>query len=219
MKKDLLDFLEQLKENNDRQWFQQHKSQFEEAKTEIESFVSSIIPMIAKYDQGVRFVEAKDCIFRIFRDVRFAKDKSPYKINMGAWITPSGRKSSGPGYYIHFQPGESFLSAGVYMPEPEALKKIRKEIYYNVSEFKGILEDGKLKKYFHGLAEMDKAKSAPKDFPKDFQDIDLLKNKHYILTHPMSDKIICRDDFNELVVKVFQSAQPFNRFLGRALED
>ncbi|MCK9422587.1 MAG: DUF2461 domain-containing protein [Bacteroidales bacterium] len=219
MKKNVFDFLERLKENNDRQWFQQHKTLYEEAKIEVESFVTTVIPGIAKYDPAVRFVEAKDCMFRIFRDIRFSKDKSPYKINMGAWITPSGRKSFGPGYYIHLQPDESFLSAGVYMPEPDALKKIRKEIYYNVAEFQTILDDKKLKKYFQGLDKIDKAKLAPKDFPKDFPEIDLLKNKHFILSYPLSQASIYKEDFNELVLKVFQTIQPFNRFLRRALED
>lgn len=219
MKKNVLGFLGQLKENNDRQWFQQHKTLYEEAKTEVESFVNSIIPRIAKYDPAIRFVEAKDCLFRIFRDVRFSKDKSPYKINMGAWITPSGRKSFGPGYYIHLQPAESFLSAGVYMPDPFALKKIRREIYYNVAEFKAILDDKNLKKYYQGLDEMDKAKLAPKDFPKDFPEIDLLKNKHFILSYPLNDASIYKEDFDELVINVFQTVQPFNRFLRRALED
>ena len=136
MKKVVLDFLALLEENNNREWFQQNKKQYDEAKAEVESFVNSIIGGLAKFDESVKYVEAKDCMFRIFRDVRFAKDKSPYKINMGAWITHAGRKSPGPGYYIHLQPGGSFLAAGVYMPEPDQLKKIRNEIYYNIAEFK-----------------------------------------------------------------------------------
>jgi len=117
MKKQVLEFLAHLEGNNNREWFQANKKLYEEAKNEVELSVNAIIPKIAKFDDSIKFVEAKDCLFRIFRDVRFAKDKSPYKINMGAWISRAGRKSSGPGYYLHFQPGGSFLSAGVYMPE------------------------------------------------------------------------------------------------------
>ncbi|MCK9204012.1 MAG: DUF2461 domain-containing protein [Bacteroidales bacterium] len=218
MKKNVLGFLEQLKENNDRPWFHQHKNLYDDAKTEVESFINSILPDLAKYDQAIRFVEAKDCMFRIFRDMRFSRDKSPYKVNMGAWIASSGRKSAGPGYYIHLQPGESFLSAGVYNPEPEALRKIRKEIYYNIAEFRKILEDKKLRKFCDGLDEMEKTKLPPKGFPKDFPEIGLLKYKHYLVSYPLQDSWINQDDFNKLALKFFQAAQPLTCFLHRALE-
>ena len=219
MQKLVLEFLAGLRDNNTREWFQSHKKQYEAAKQEVESFVNSVIPAIAKFDESVRYVEAKDCMFRIFRDVRFAKDKSPYKVNMGAWISQSGRKSSGPGYYIHLQPGSSFISAGVYMPEPEQLKKIRKEIYYNVTEFKSILSDKKVRKYSDGLQEIEMVKLAPRDFPKDFADMELLKHKHYILTYPLRDEMVESDHFYELVVMAFRTVHPFNVFLKRALDE
>jgi uncharacterized protein (TIGR02453 family) len=219
MNKLVLDFLSALAANNNREWFQQHKAQYDQAKAEVESFVNSLIPEIAKFDDNMKFVVAKDCIFRIFRDVRFAHDKSPYKLNMGAWITKKGRKSSGPGYYVHLQPGESFLAAGVYMPEPDQLKKIRSEIYYNVDEFKAILQEKSLKKISDGFYANDKGKMAPKDFPKDFPDIELLKYKHYTLMSPLADKEINSDNFHAHVLKVFRAMNPMNRFLSRALED
>lgn len=131
----VLPFLDDLRKNNNREWFQKNRSRYEQAKKEFESFLGLVIPAIAEYEPAMKFIEPKDCLFRIFRDVRFSKDKLPYKTNMGAWITPSGRKSSGPGFYIHLQPGESFLSGGIHMPDPEKLKKIRQEIYYNIDEF------------------------------------------------------------------------------------
>jgi uncharacterized protein (TIGR02453 family) len=219
MKKSVLEFLSQLEKNNNREWFHANKNQYEEAKEEVEFTVNSIIPVIAKFDDTVKFVEAKDCMFRIFRDVRFSKDKSPYKINIGAWISRAGRKSPGPGYYIHLQPGGSFLAAGVYMPEPDQLKKIRKEIYYNVNEFTSILNEKKLNKYCKGLSEMDKAKMAPKDFPKDFPEIDLLKHRHYTVSYPVRDEMIESEHFIELAGIVFRAMHPLNVFLGRALEE
>jgi uncharacterized protein (TIGR02453 family) len=219
MRKLVLDFLTQLDGNNNREWFHQNKKQYDDAKAEVQSFVNSIIPGLAKFDESVKFVDAKDCMFRIFRDVRFAKDKSPYKINMGAWITRAGRKSTGPGYYIHLQPGESFLAAGVYMPEPDQLKKIRNEIYYNVTEFKSILNEKKLGKYCTGLSDMDKGKMAPRDFPKDFPEIELLKHKHYILSHPLRDEMVASDHFHDVVLMAFKTMHPFNLFLKRALEE
>ena len=219
MKNIVLDFLGQLAENNNREWFQQNKKMYEEAKAEVEGFVNALIPDLAKFDDTVRYVEAKDCLFRIFRDVRFAKDKSPYKVNLGSWITREGRKSSGPGYYLHLQPGESFLAAGVYMPEPDKLKKIRSEIYYNISEFKALLNDKKLNKLSSGLLDMDKGKMAPRDFPANFPDIDLLKYKHYTLSAPLTDKQVCVEKFRETAATVYKAMYPFNEFLRRALEE
>ena len=219
MKTNVLDFLSRLSNNNNREWFQSNKKDYEEAKKEVEKFVNSVIHDLAEFDDTVKYVEASECMFRIFRDVRFAKDKSPYKINMGAWITRSGRKSPGPGYYIHLQPGGSFLAAGVYMPEPGQLKKIRNEIYYNATEFKAILNDKKVKKYSDGLSDMDKGKMAPRDFPKDFPDIELLKHKHYTFTYPMHDEMIASDHFQEVVIMAFKAMYPLNLFLKRALEE
>lgn len=214
----VLEFLSELEKNNDRDWFNANKKRYEEAKKEVESFVNLLIPELARYDDSVRFTEAKECMFRIFRDVRFSHDKSPYKTNMGAWITRNGRKSSGPGYYIHIQPGESFLAAGIYQPEPERLKMIRNEIYYNIGEFKSILADRDVNRYSSGLMDFEKMKTAPRDFPKDFPDIDLLKYRHYTLSAAMKDSTVRSDDFKELVLSTFRSMIPFNMFLKRALE-
>ncbi len=213
----VIDFLELLKVNNNREWFQANKKMYDTAKLEMEAFVDNLIPQIAAFEPSVKYVTAKECMFRIFRDVRFAKDKSPYKTNMGAWITKGGRKSPGPGYYLHIQPGESMLAGGVYMPEPDQLKKIRQEIYYNADEFKAILGNSSSKKYFDSLSDWDKQKLAPRDFPKDFPDIDLLKYRHYTVAYMLSDKQLVSKDFAKLVVKVFSLMQPLNAFLERAL--
>jgi uncharacterized protein (TIGR02453 family) len=213
----VIPFLTGLRENNNREWFQANKPQYEAAKAEVEAFVNLVIPEIARFDPAIRLVSAKDCMFRIFRDVRFAKDKSPYKVNMGAWITRAGRKSPGPGYYLHIQPGESFLAGGVYMPMPDQLKRIRQEIYYNADEFKSILNHKGFRKYFDGISEMDKQKLAPRDFPKDFPDIDLLKHKYYTVSHPIADKKIMDPGFKSYVVTVFEAMKPLQEFLTRAL--
>lgn len=213
----VIPFLTGLRENNSREWFQANKPQYEAAKAEVEAFINLVIPEIARFDPAIKLVSAKDCMFRIFRDVRFAKDKSPYKVNMGAWITRAGRKSPGPGYYLHIQPGESFLAGGVYMPMPDQLKRIRQEIHYNADEFKSILNHKGFRKYFDGISEMDKQKLAPRDFPKDFPDIELLKHKHYTVSHPIADKKIMDPRFKSYVVTVFEAMKPLQEFLTRAL--
>ena len=219
MTNQIIPFLKDVKQNNNREWFKANKGLYEGAKQEMESLINTLIPGIAKFDPSVKFVTAKDSLFRIFRDVRFAKDKSPYKINFGAWMSKLGRKSCGPGYYIHLQPGESFLAAGVYMPDPGELKKIRQEIVYNIDEFKKILEDKKLLKFAKGLDEINKLKRAPKDFPDDFPDIEILKNKHFIVSSLISDKQVQDPVFVDHALKIFQAMQPFNSFLGKALEE
>jgi len=215
----IIPFLKDLKHNNNREWFKANKGRYDEAKQEMETLINTLIPGIAKFDPSVKFVTAKESLFRIFRDVRFAKDKSPYKTNFGAWITRSGRKSCGPGYYVHLEPGQSFLSAGVYMPEPDKLKKIRQEIVYNIDEFKKILEDKKLSKFIQGLDEMDKLKRPPKDFPAEFPDIEILKNKHFTVSSSISDKQVQDPVFVDYALKIFQAMQSFNEFLGRAMEE
>lgn len=218
MNESILDFLSQLQLHNEREWFQANKPLYEKARKEYETFLDELIPGIAKFDDSVKFLTGKECTFRIFRDVRFAKDKSPYKINFGAWMAKGGRKNSGPGYYVHIQPGESFLAGGVYMPDPAVLKKIRQEIFYNAGEFKKILNDPKMKKLFGGMDDFEKQKLAPKGFPKEFPDIDLLKNKHFIVSQAISDKEISAKDFLKKALITFETMKKFQDFLRRAVE-
>jgi uncharacterized protein (TIGR02453 family) len=218
MKKIVVTFLDQLAKNNNREWFQEHKEMYEEAKTEFESVVNTMIPAISKFDDSVKFLTAKDCMFRFYRDVRFSKDKSPYKTNFGAFMTKGGKKSHGPGYYFHVQSGECFLSGGIWEPEPEITKKIRKEIYYNIKEFKDILSDKSFRKYYSGIDDWDKLKTAPKDFPADFPDMDLLKNRSFTTSHALSDKILFSEEIVDYAVKAFKAMYPYNQFLRRAVE-
>ena len=218
MKKIILPFLEQLQENNNREWFQANKPTYDQAKAEFETFINTLIPAIAKFDDSVKNMTAKDCIFRIFRDVRFAKDKSPYKTNFGAFIAKGGRKNHGPGYYFHLQPGESFLSGGVWMPSPDIMKRIRQEIYYNVDEFKNILNDKNFAKYFSGIDDWDRQKLAPREYPKDFPDIDLLKNRSFTVSHKLSEKTINSEKLFDYAIWVYQVMKPYNAFLEKAVE-
>jgi uncharacterized protein (TIGR02453 family) len=133
-------------------------------------------------------------------------------------MAKGGKKNHGPGYYFHMQPGECFLSGGVWMPEPEITKKIRQEILYNYEEFKGILEDKTFKKMFSGIDEWDKQKLPPRDFPKDFPGMDLLLNRSFTISHPMAEKTIYSDGLLDYAAKVYKAMQPYNDFLRRAVE-
>ena len=218
MNKVILNFIKELKKNNNRDWFQANKSFYEEAKTEFELFINSLIPAIAKFDESVKLVTAGESIFRIYRDVRFSKDKSPYKTNFGAFIAKGGRKNHGPGYYFHMEPGNCFLSGGIWMPSSDVMKKVRQEIYYNIKEFKTILEKKTFREYYTGIDDWDRQKLAPKEFPKDFPDIELLKNRSFTVSHPLSEKQLYSSSLFDYVIKAYRVMQPYNAFLGRAIE-
>ena len=174
----VMSFLKDLKKNNNREWFDENRERYKEAKEAFEVYVSVVMGEIQKFDKEAVNAAPKDCIFRIFRDIRFAKDKTPYKTNFGAYIARGGRKSPLAGYYIHFEPGSSMLAGGIYMPQPDVLKAIRTEIYHNIDEFREIIDHPSFVKHFGGI-EGPRISTAPKGFPTDFKDIGLLQFKYY----------------------------------------
>jgi uncharacterized protein (TIGR02453 family) len=212
-------FLKDLKANNYREWFNDNKSRFIEAKTNFEEFIDSLIKEVSKFDPGIAHFTAKDCVFRIYRDVRFSKDKSPYKTHFGAHITSAPKKSeihTRAGYYIHFEPGASMLAGGAYVPESKWLRAIREKIYTDPKEFKKILNAKQFKEIF-GEIEGEKLKRAPKDFPQDHPDIELLKQKSFLATHKLADKIVLSDDVLSHSAKVFKALHPFDAYLNSAV--
>ena len=217
--KDILKFLKELKENNNREWFAENKEWYEKSKKDFSEFVELLILEIRKFDPEIGPMEAKDCQFRIYRDVRFSKDKSPYKTNFGAYISRGGKKLNFAGYYFHMEPGEYFMSGGIYMPDGVVLKAIRQEIYHRIDEFKAIMNAPAFKKYFNGLSEMEKLKSAPKDFPKDFPDMELLKYKHYIMSRDLKEKEVLSEDILKMARETYKAMVPFNHFMNAVIED
>ncbi len=212
-------FLKNLKENNNKEWFTANKNQFEEAKADFESFITSLFAEIAKFDPAISHHKAKDCIFRIYRDVRFSKDKSPYKAHFGAHITPAEKKSeihTRSGYYIHIEPdGNSMLAGGAYLPQGDWLKNIRQEIDYNGKDLIEIIENPAFKKAF-GELEGEKLKRMPKGYSEDHPNIELLKLKSFLATHKVNDSEIIKPDFLENAVSVFKTLKPLGDFLNRA---
>lgn len=214
--KNVFPFLYDLKNNNNRDWFQENKKRYETARKEVEDFVSHLIPQICAFDSKIGTLEAKKTMFRIYRDVRFSKDKTPYKTFFGAYMAPGGRKSIYAGYYMHIEAGASFIAGGSHMPQGENLKNIRSEIYYNVDELKAIMKHKDFKKFF-GNIEGEKLKRPPVGFPKDFPDIELLKFKDFTLFHRFDDALVSAPDFGNYCLDVFQKMKPFNDFMNRAL--
>lgn len=211
-----LDFLKELAVNNDRDWFNANKSTYEKAKKIVEDFVQSLILELSVFDKNLQGLEANKTMFRIYRDVRFSKNKLPYKTNMGSYISPGGKKSQKASYYLHLEPGSSFLAGGSYRPQSDNLKKIRQEILYNTQEYKDLLDSKPIKKFFNEVWG-EKLKRPPIGFPADFPDIELLKNKDFILIHEIPDDVVLSDGFLNYAVNIFKALKPYNDFLNRSI--
>lgn len=211
-------FLKDLKKNNDRDWFNENKTRYEKSKKEFEEFIDELIAEIAKFDKTIAHFTAKQTIFRIYRDVRFSKDKSPYKTHFGAHITAAPKKSeihTRAGYYIHLEPGASMLAGGAYLPEGNWLKAIRQEISYNAKTLHDIIQNPEFQKYFGGI-EGEKLKTAPRDYPKDHPEIELLKHKSFLAVHQCGDNEVLSDSFLNHCVQTFKALYPFDQFLNQA---
>lgn len=213
----ILKFLGELAGNNNRDWFQANKTWYEKAKSEFEAIVSSVIKGVSTFDMEIQTLNPRDCIFRIYRDTRFTKDKEPYKINMGAFINKGGRNSEYSGYYLHLQPGNSFLGGGKWQPAPDILKAIRYEIYQFPEEFLKIISSKQFIDRFGSLTD-EKLQRNPKDFPADFRYIDLLRYKSYIVDKALGDDKLKDKNFIPLVTESFRDMYPLITFLNRAIE-
>ena len=216
-----LQFLKQLAKNNNKEWFDANRKKYEAAKEDHLQLVQKILNEFSKTDTSLSSLAAKDCLFRINRDIRFSKDKSPYKTNFGAYINANGRKSMHAGYYLHIQPGESFVGGGLYQPDATALKKVRQEIDYNFDEFKSIISNKKFKAvYSKGISkDEDLSLSRP---PKGYDEInpaiEYIKLKSFIAMTPLTDAELTEKKFVATVVKAFEALHPVILFLNKALE-
>lgn len=214
----ILTFLSKLAKHNDRIWFEKNKATYLEAKDNYENFVTKVLEELIKFNPELGGLNPKKLPFRIYRDVRFSKDKSPYKINMGAGFSPNGKLVQEPGYYLHVQPGnKSFFAGGIYMPDGPNLSKIRQEIDYNGEKFEKILKDKKFKKLFKGMDDFDKLKNMPKGYPPDHPQIELLKLKSFIVTHNFTDAQVKDKKFLKSITEVAKAIKPLNVFLKEAI--
>ncbi len=215
--KSTIDFLKKLKKNNNREWFNTNKKLYEDAKYDFEIFIFEMIQKIAEFDESVSGLEPKDCMFRIYKDVRFSKDKSPYKTNLGASINKGGRKMPYAGYYVHISPGECFLASGLYMPMPDKLLLVRNKIAARSKEFLKIVESKDFKKYFGKLWEGDSLKTAPKGFEKDHPMVHYLKMKSFIGDHIVTADKALTKNYTDYAAKVLKVIKPLNDFLNEAI--
>ena len=217
IEKSTLKFLKDLDANNDRDWFISHKPDFERANANLVEFVGYLIGEIAKFDEAIYGLDPRACVFRIYRDVRFSKDKRPYKNNLGAYLSLGGRKSMHPGYYFHIQPGQCFIAGGKHMPDGPETLKIRTAIADKTDEFLKIVE----KKSFHEqLGEMrgNRLKSAPKGFDAGHKAVEYLKLKEFMGFKELhDDKFLTSAEFPKFLVGTMKAMYPLVNFLRNSL--
>lgn len=212
---EVLKFLTALGKNNNKEWFDKNKKTYTEAKELFKAEVEKIIAACNKFDPAIGGLDPAKCLFRINRDVRFSKDKSPYKTNFGAIITPGGKNAEMAGYYVHIEPGKSFIAAGSHMPMPDYLQAIRQEIDYNAAEFRKIIKAKDFVANYKELLQEGALKNAPKGFEKDNVNLDLLRLKEFIVMKKITDKEILAKTFSADLAKSFKAALPLNNFLRR----
>lgn len=214
MKPSTLQFLKTLQKNNNRDWFNENKSTYIEAKDDVLLFVENLIEEIAKFDEEILKIDPKKALFRIYRDTRFSKDKTPYKSHFGVSLgMGKGKKISG--YYLHIEPAKSFVAGGVYQPESSVLKEIRKEISANSEDFLKVLEQKDFRNNFRGLSVESKLQRVPNGFEKDDAMAEFLKLKNFIVSHPISDEQILDKNAAKNFAKILESIKPLNDFLEK----
>lgn len=214
-----LKFLKQLRVNNNKSWFDNHRHEYETVKADFLNLVGHILEKVPQFDASLVNLQPKNCVFRINRDVRFSTDKRPYKNNLAAYFNKDGKKGEGAGYYLHIEPQKSFIGVGIWQPLPEVLTKIRQEIDYNLPEFKLLLKNTKFKKYFHkGLLQENKLIRAPKGYTEDNPAIEWIKLKSYIVTCPIDDACVTQKDFAKQLSAIFDAAFPLVNFINKSLE-
>lgn len=218
--KEALQFLNDLVANNNTDWMHAHKKRYEQYKKDYHQFIASLLTELKKEDPTLEPLEVKNCTFRINRDIRFSKDKSPYKTNMGAWFSQDKFRKNSPGYYVHFEKGNSFIAGGVWCPEPEDLKKIRKEIAFFYDDLNDIINDTHFKTEFTAITRDDAnvLKKAPKDYNPNHPAIEFLKLKSFTASQKIDDSLFTQEDFSKKVAQKLMALKPMNDFLRRALD-
>ncbi|WP_456377846.1 DUF2461 domain-containing protein [Lutibacter sp.] len=208
--KTTLDFLKRLKKNNTREWFNEHKPEFQVEKAKITEFYNAILQDLNTHDTVERLK-----IFRIYRDVRFSKDKTPYKPHFAGNFVRATKRLRG-GYYLRIRPGESFLAGGFWEPNKEDLLRIRKEFEMDASEIRKILATKTFVKYF-GKIEGNSLKTAPRGFDKEHTAIDLIRMKQFIVTRKFTDAEVLHPNFRNEVENSFKAMRPYFDYMSEVL--
>jgi uncharacterized protein (TIGR02453 family) len=216
-----LKFLSGLKKNNNKPWFDAHRAQYEAARIDFQNFIQLVIDDLGRTDTAIAGLQARDCLFRINRDIRFSNDKTPYKVAFGASIKQGGRKSPYAGYYFHLEPRKSFVGGGLWMPEPAMVKAVRQEIDYNWPEFQDLITDKAFKAVYRDVykgSDVSLSK-APKGYEPEHPALDYLKLKSFIAEAPVTDTELTTAALHKKTVAACKALHPFLQFVNRALPD
>ena len=213
----IFSFLHELVQNNNRDWFNTNKSRYQESLEYFRQFAGTLLTGISSFDPSLGNLEPKDTIFRIYKDVRFSKDKSPYKTHFGCWMAKGGRKSTDAGYYFHLEPEKSFLAAGVWMPPKEQLSLIRQEIVFHPDAYLEVINDPLLKEKFERGGKEDMLKKGPVGYDKDFIHLEEIKYKHYIYSRNFSDGEILDTSLTRMSVEDYKRLYPLVNYLNHAM--
>jgi uncharacterized protein (TIGR02453 family) len=212
------DFLKELVENNNREWFQANKQRYEAARDNVIEFTAEWIKLLHKIDPSIdEALDAKKCVMRIYRDIRFRIDKTPYKNNFGISIPTKGLKAGRAEYYLQISPGNSFIAGGYWMPEKDHLKAIRQEIDYNAGELKRIIDDAGFIELFGEFRKQEQLKSVPREYSAENENIELLKLKSFVAFHQLKDDELLLKDAAADVAAICSKIYPLNVFLNNAL--
>jgi uncharacterized protein (TIGR02453 family) len=220
LSKDAIQFIEDLKSNNATEWMHANKKRYENFKKDYHAYIASLLNVMKPLDKSLDILEIKNCTFRINRDIRFSKNKDPYKTNIGMWMSTNKNRKNSPGYYIHYEKGASFIAGGVWCPEPNELKQIRKEIEFFHDDLDKIVADKNFKKEFSAIDrdENNLLKNAPKGFDINHPAIEFLKLKSFTCSQKIDDSVFGDKNFDTIVSQKLITLKPLNEFLNRALE-
>jgi uncharacterized protein (TIGR02453 family) len=220
LSRDAIQFIEDLKDNNATEWMHANKKRYENFKKDYHAYIASLLSIMKPLDKSLDVLEIKNCTFRINRDIRFSKNKDPYKTNIGMWMSTNKNRKNSPGYYIHYEKGASFIAGGVWCPEPNELKQIRKEIEFFHDDLDKIVADKNFKKEFSSIDrdENNLLKNAPKGFDSNHPAIEFLKLKSFTCSQKIDDSVFGDKNFDTIVSQKLITLKPLNEFLNRALE-
>lgn len=210
LSKKSLTFLKELSNNNNREWFTDNKPRYKEANDEFKGFMNEVLSDFSEYDTIEKLK-----VFRIYRDVRFSKDKTPYKTFLSASMARDGKFRRG-GYYFSFQPGEHFVGGGFWNPESKDLKYIREGIIREEDQYRKLIASDNVSKYFGGV-HGDAVKTAPRGFDKDHPALDLIRNKQFLLSKTFDDKTALSSEFKDILVDSFRKMMPYFDFISDIL--
>lgn len=215
---ELFEYLKELSANNNREWYHANKEQYKRVNEYFTDIVQQLIERVSLLHPEFSGLQAKECLFRIHRDIRFSPDKTPYKTHFGAYLALGGRKSEFGGYYIHLSPSESLLGGGIWCPPPPLLKKLRQDIYDNMDEFIGIIENPTFKTLYPKI-EGEKLKRMPVGYPEDTPHGEVLKYKHFTVSTPKTDQFFLSSNWMDQLVDNIKVMMPFNQFLNYTVEE